>query len=281
MASGIGAVVVVGSGVAGDVVVPETETDPDAGARPRNALITAATLLTRESLGAGMDGGAGAMDEVSTIPTGGTMRRNLGISHQESPFRLTMAISMRHHPTEAGARTRIGCKRERGFGQTLIPEDVSHEGTKMQVIRLQSPGLEAAGTLGAAEEAHTVHLASRASQQIIGGNVLLSQGPQTMQILIIVSTTIEPEGREKSLRVLRCSWIVLGGHRRPAGPYAELSLLMCRTTTRAETGEAGTTPGTDKRRIKVHQESRNKQIPPRMNQMHRCQQRWCQPCPLP
>lgn len=102
------AVVVAGSEVTGDVAVPGTETDPDAGARPRNARITADTLLARGSLGERMDGGAQVVDEVSAIQTGGTMRKNLGIRLRESMFHPTTATSMRRRLIGAEARTPTG-----------------------------------------------------------------------------------------------------------------------------------------------------------------------------
>lgn len=103
------AVAVAGSEVTGDVAVPGTETGPDAGARPRNAQITADTLLARGSLGERMvDGGAQVVDEVSAIQTGGTMRKNLGIHQQESMFHPTTATSMRRRLIGAEARTRTG-----------------------------------------------------------------------------------------------------------------------------------------------------------------------------
>lgn len=129
-----------------------------------------------------------------------------------------------------------------------------------EAIHLQSPGLGVAGAPDVAEEEHTGRPANRASQQIIGGNVLLSQGQQITQILTVASTKTEPEEREKSLRAVRRRWIVQGGRQRRAGPCGELFPLMCRTTTRAGTEAAATMPGTDKRRIKLYQVSQNKQV---------------------
>lgn len=139
-------------------------------------------------------------------------------------------------------------------------EGVSHERMKIWEIHLPIPGVGGAGALDAGEEVQTGRPASRASQQITGGNALLSQGPQITQILTAASTKTEPEEREKSVMVASRRWIGRGGHRRRAGPCGELFPPMCRTTTRVGTVAAETILGTDKRRIKVHQVSQNKQV---------------------
>lgn len=127
-------------------------------------------------------------------------------------------------------------------------------------IHLPIPGLGGAGALNVGEEVQTGRPASRASQQIIGGNALLSQGPQITRILIAASTKTELEEREKILMVARRRWIGRGGRRHRAGPCGEPFPLMCRTTTRAGTEAAETILGTDKRRIKLHQVCQNKQV---------------------
>lgn len=153
-----------------------------------------------------------------------------------------------------------------------------------RIWEMETPGLGAAGVLDVAEEAHTGRPASRGSQEITGGSAILSQGPLIMQIHTIALMIAELEGRGKSLKVQRLHWIAPGGRRRRVGQCGELFPLMCRTTTRAEievVAAVETTSGTNKRRIRAHRLSQNKQIPHRMSQVRRCQLRLCQPCLRP
>lgn len=142
---------------------------------------------------------------------------------------------------------------------------------KMWLIHLQSPGHGVGGMSSRVSvrqdvaEVHNGHPASRGNKEIIGGNVLLSQGQLITPIHTVGLMKTELERKEKSLRALIHQWIVQGGRRHRAGPCAGLFLLMFRATTRAGT-EAAATSGTDKRRIKVRLVPRNKQIPLRMNQ---------------
>lgn len=160
----------------------------------------------------------------------------------------------------------------------LIFVDVSQQ-EEMRIWEMETPGPGAAGVLDAAEEAHTGPPANRGSREITGGSAILSQGQLTMQIRTIALMIAELEGRGKSLKVRRLRWIAPGGRRRRVGLCGELFPPMCRTTTHAETEAVEeTTSGANKRMIRAHRVSQNKQIPHRMSQMRHCQPRLCQRC---